>query len=231
MKKWHIALAGAVVTLVGIGGLALPSTASAHARLKSSTPGVSEVVQTSPSQVVIIFTEDVQKVSGTYGISVTKDRGPDVTAGPAVLDDTDRSKMSVPLQPDLAPGRYVVEYHNVSDDDGDPFNGAFAFYIQTQPTAVDKANDAQLAQIGPAEGTPGADATASSGTPSAAPTTSAATVPATGGATAVATTDASSTSDNGGSNTGRNIAIAAAIVVALAVAAGAGWFAFLRPRR
>jgi methionine-rich copper-binding protein CopC len=231
MKKWHIALAGGVITLVAVAGLALPSAASAHARLKSSTPAVSEVVQTSPSEVVIIFTEDVQKVSGTYGITVTKDRGPDVTAGPAVLDDTDRSQLSVPLQADLAPGRYVVEYHNVSDDDGDPFNGAFAFYIQTQPTAVDKANDAQLAQIGSEEGTPGADETASSGTPSAAPTTAAATAPATGGAPAVATAAASSTSDSGGSDTGRNIAIAAAIVVALAVIAGAGWFAFLRPRR
>lgn len=231
MKKWHIALAGAVITLVGIAGLALPSTASAHARLKSSTPAVGEVVQTSPNLVVIMLTEDAQKVSGTYGITVTKDRGPDVTAGPTVLDDTDRSKMSVPLQPDLAPGRYVVEYKDVSDADGDPFNGAFSFYIQTQPTAVDRANDAQLAQIGAEEGTPGTDASASAGTPGAAPTTRAATAPATGAATAVATADSSSTSDNGGSNTGRNIAIAAAIVVALAVIAGAGWFAFLRPRR
>jgi methionine-rich copper-binding protein CopC len=110
MYRVFIAIAVVAAAIVGFA-----ATASAHARFKSSTPGKGEVVQTSPSQVEIFFTQAVQKVSGTYGIEVARDRGAAVTTGPAVIDENDRTHMTVQLQPNLTPGRYVVQWKNVSD--------------------------------------------------------------------------------------------------------------------
>jgi methionine-rich copper-binding protein CopC len=211
----------------------LPSTVSAHARLKSSTPVVGEVLQAAPTQVVITFTQEIQKVSGNYSIRVNRDRGQDVTAAPAVVDDTDRHTMSVQLQPDLVAGRYVVNWHNVSDEDGDPLDGAFSFYLQTQPNAVDLANDAQLAQIGAPE-TPGADTSATSETPAAsAPAGGATSPPATSAATTqqpavTATASSSGSSSSGGSNTTVYVIIAV-LAVATVGAAGAWWVFTRRP--
>jgi methionine-rich copper-binding protein CopC len=120
------------------------STVSAHARRESSTPGTSEVVATSPPSVEIIFTQEIQRISGTYGIDVTDEAGADVTAGDAVIDDIDRTKMSVALQPNLPDGRYVVMFRNVSDADGDAFEAGFAFYVGVEPTDEQLAEDALL---------------------------------------------------------------------------------------
>jgi hypothetical protein len=225
-------LAGAA--LAGVLTITVPGIALAHARYKSSTPGTSEVVQASPAQVEITFTQHIQKVTGTYDITVDKDRGPSVTSGPAVVDSSDRTKMSVPLQPNLPAGRYVVNYKNVSDDDGDPFAGAFAFYVQTQPTTVDKANDAQLAQIGAPE-TPGAETTpgaaSTPGLTTSVPSVAAATAePSVAAAqTALPTAVPSTGTDGGGgSNTGRNVGIGVGIAVVVILLAGGGWYAYSR---
>src|SRR5438105_9213348 len=100
----------ALAALVAIGS---PHIALAHARYKSSTPGIGEIAQDPPPQVDITFTQSIQKVSGTYDLAVTRDGDGSVTSGPAILDNDDRSKLSVPLQPDLPPGRYVVRWKNV----------------------------------------------------------------------------------------------------------------------
>ena len=65
-----------------------------------------------------------------------------MTTGDAVLNDADRTLMTVGLQPELPPGRYVVQYNNVSDADGDPFAAGFAFYVGVEPTAEQLAADA-----------------------------------------------------------------------------------------
>jgi hypothetical protein len=94
--------------------------------------------------VSITFTQEIQKVTGTYGIDVTDEAGVDVTEGDAVLSDADRSVLTVGLQPELPPGRYIVQYKNVSDADGDPYAAGFAFYVGVEPTAEQLAADALL---------------------------------------------------------------------------------------
>ena len=228
----------------------------AHARYKSSTPGKGEVLAASPARVEITFTQQLQKISGTYGIEVNRDRGAAVTSGPAVLDETDRSKLSVPLQADLQPGRYVVHWKNVSDADGDPATGALSFYVNKQPNAVDLQNDKQLEQIGFEPETPAAGTTPAGATPAA--TTPAGTTPAAGetpksGATAAASTAArptaattgtrepaisaatpgptpASTNNDSGSNTGLYIIVAAAAIAGIIVGFGA-WQYTARRRR
>lgn len=133
---------GAVVAFAAV------SMASAHAHYKSSTPAKGEVIAAPPSQVAVVFTQAIQKVAGTYSLEVEKDDGTSVAAGPAAITESDRTRMSVPLQPALGAGRYVVHWANISDDDGDPGEGAFSFYIQKQPSADDLANDRELESIG-----------------------------------------------------------------------------------
>jgi methionine-rich copper-binding protein CopC len=186
-------------------------SADAHSRLRESTPAKGEVLSASPSQVSITFTQDVQKVTGTYGIDVTDESGGDVTTGSAVINDADRTLMSVGLQENLPPGRYVVQYRNVSDADGDPWAAGFAFYVGVEPTAEQLAADAQLE---PVEETPqptDEPATLPGGTPAAS-------------ATAVAPSD----DDDGGGNAAL-IIIAVIVVVGLLV--GFFGFRFLGQRR
>jgi copper resistance protein C len=215
-----------VAAAVAAAILMAPGVASAHARLKSSTPAVGEVLQTSPAQVSITFTQEIQKVAGTYDIQVTKDRGPGVTSGPAAIDEADRAIMSVTLQPSLPAGRYVVTFKNVSDADGDPFTCSYSFYVQTPPTAVDQANDQQLAAGCEGEGTPAPGETPAASAPAGGGTVTAPETPA--AVTPVATADAPSSS-SGGSNTGRNVIIAISIaIVAVIAVGGGGWFAMNR---
>lgn len=134
------------LTLVAVAGVvASIGTAGAHARLKESTPAVGEVLATSPAEVSITFTNDIQRISGSYGIDVTNESGQPVTVGAPVIDDDNRSLMTVQLQPALPQGRYVVMYRNVSDADGDPFEAGFAFYVGVEPTEEQLAEDALLA--------------------------------------------------------------------------------------
>jgi methionine-rich copper-binding protein CopC len=197
--------------------VAMPGLASAHARYKSSTPGKGEVVSAPPAQVEITFTEDIQKVSGSYSMAVSDAGGAIASTGPAVIDEQDRSKMSVPLASNLPPGRYVVHWSNVSDGDGDPASGEFAFYVSTQPTADDLAADAALATAETAE--PEETASTGAATPTQGPSIGAAS-PA-----AVATPSSSS---GGGSNTRLIVGIVVVIVV---LVAGGGGYVFWRGRK
>lgn len=208
-------IGGAAIAL-GVGLLAT-SGVSAHARYESSTPAKGEVLSASPAQVTIKFSQDVQKITGTYGIDVVLEpgggpTGASATAGTAVLNDDDRSMMSVPLQSALSPGRYVVRWTNVSDEDGDAAEGAFSFYVGVQPTEADLAADAALEDIGEQE-TPAASPT-SGAPPTAAPTTPAAS------ATATPAAEGDDDDDDGG-NTGMIVAIVVIVVLVAVVAGGA----------
>jgi methionine-rich copper-binding protein CopC len=123
-------------------------TASAHAHPGSSTPARGEVVQTSPASVQITFVEEIQKRAGTYNLGVAADGGASVTAGSPTIDPADASKLSVALEPNLAAGRYVVTWSNVSAVDGDAADGAFSFYVKTEPSADDLMKDANLGSVG-----------------------------------------------------------------------------------
>ena len=231
-----------VAVVAAAAAISNAAPALAHAGYKSSTPGKGEVLAASPARVEITFTQQLQKISGTYGIEVNRDRGAAVTSGPAVLDETDRSKLSVPLQADLQPGRYVVNWKNISDADGDPKEGAFSFYVNKQPNAVNLENDRQLELIGAEPETPAAGRTPAGGeTPTSGATASASTAarpsaavtgtrsPSTSAATPLPTTGSTST-DGGGSDTRLYIIIAAAAIAGIIVGFGA-WQYIARRRR
>jgi len=143
-----------VAALFAAASLILLSPAGdtfAHAAYESSLPGKGEVVQIPPTLLEITFTTDVQRVAGTYSIDVIQDGGGPVTAGPAAVDEDDRSRVTVALQRNLRAGRYVVRWRNVSDEDGEAAEGAFSFYVQRQPTPPELAEDERLVLVGAEE--------------------------------------------------------------------------------
>ena len=152
----------AVALTVGFLLLQTTAPAAAHGRYKSSIPKKSEVLSAAPASVEIVFSQQLQKVAGTYGIEVTDTSGASVTAAGAVLDEADRSRMTVALAPGLAQGRYVVRWRNVSDEDADPAEGAFAFYVGAEPTRADVDADRALANVGREDVTPAAAPTMAS---------------------------------------------------------------------
>jgi methionine-rich copper-binding protein CopC len=211
-----------VLAAMGVAALAavvvMPNLASAHARYKSSIPGKGEVVTVVPAQVEITFTEDIQKVSGSYSMTVTDSKGAIASTGLAVIDEQDRSRMSVPVASNLPPGRYVVHWSNVSDGDGDPLSGEFSFYVQTQPTADDLAADAALATAEapePEQTAASGDATSTQPPSFQAASPTAVTTPASGG--------------GGGSNTG--LIVGVVVVIAVVVVAGGGGYLYWRGRK
>jgi methionine-rich copper-binding protein CopC len=130
----------------------------AHAHYEDSVPAKGAVVQTAPTEVSITFAETVQ--AQNLSVEVTDAGGASVTDGAAAKDPADGTKVTVPLKANLSAGRYVVEWSNVSSEDGDEAMGAFSFYVQTQPTADDLAKDQELENVGhEEEGSPTAEAT------------------------------------------------------------------------
>lgn len=141
------ALAGGL--LLALTALLLAATAAfAHARYDHSTPAQGQVLPTSPASVDIYTEQDMQKEAGAYGITVFRNDsgtpGAEVDTGTTVMDDANRRHFSVALQPNLPPGRYLVSFHNVSDEDGDADHGQFAFYIGSPPTPAQQALDSKL---------------------------------------------------------------------------------------
>jgi methionine-rich copper-binding protein CopC len=133
------------VAALAIVALAVPPTSVfAHARYDHSTPASEQVVATSPPAVDIYTAQDMRKTTGADVIAVMGLDGKHVDTGNTVVDDSNRRHFSIGLQPNLPPGRYLVSFKTLSDEDGEADQGQFAFYVQTPPTADQKAEDAKL---------------------------------------------------------------------------------------
>ena len=121
VRKFVVALALAV----GIGAVAVPGTASAHAILESSDPSSSQVLATSPSQITLTFNEEIESKLGSIRLFDAQQKEVDI-------DKTQRSatnkKSAFANVPELGNGVYIVVWRVVSAD-GHPISGAFPFEI------------------------------------------------------------------------------------------------------
>jgi methionine-rich copper-binding protein CopC len=134
----NIRFAVLLATVLGVTTLVLasPGGVSAHAEYESSTPGRNEVVPQSPTQVDVTFTQEVTRQDDRSAVRVFNEAEVQVSEGAGVVDDVDRTHISAVLQPNLPAGLYVVRWTTLSFEDGDDDEGAFCFYIQSQPTAA-----------------------------------------------------------------------------------------------
>ena len=111
-------------------------TASAHASYVSSDPAANAVLKSAPSLVTIHFLENVD-LNGS-GI-VIYDAKHQPVSGTAQVDRANLKTMTVPMTGDGSE-TYLVEWHTVSLDDGDPDIGAFTFTVNPKATTTTSAH-------------------------------------------------------------------------------------------
>ncbi|HWL44229.1 MAG TPA: copper resistance protein CopC [Ilumatobacter sp.] len=128
------AVAVGVLVLVGASALA-GGRVWAHATLISSTPAANSVVQESPTEIVLTFTEPVDLVPDA--IRVLDDQGNPAPVGGAARAGGDET-IAVPVEA-LADGTWVVAWQAISAD-SHPIRGAFTFSVGA-PSAGDELLD------------------------------------------------------------------------------------------
>ena len=99
---------------IAAGGLLWSAAAGAHPRLKAAGPAPGSVVTTSPKAIRIQFSEAVELAIS--GIEVKNDKGQVQPVGAAALAAKDKAQLIVPVNGELAPGKYTVSWHAVGDD-------------------------------------------------------------------------------------------------------------------
>jgi copper resistance protein C len=117
MKRLTLSLS--LVVLVGLAQL------DAHAFLKRAEPAVGSTVQTSPSEVRIWFTENVEPAFST--VQVFTADGKELDKRDVHLDPSDHALLHVSL-PQLGGGTYKVVWRVVSVDTH-VTNGSFTFRV------------------------------------------------------------------------------------------------------
>lgn len=97
----------------------------AHAFLKRAEPAVGSTVQTSPGEVRIWFTENIEPAFSS--VQVFNDSGKEVDKHDVHVDSSERALLRVSLPP-VAAGTYKVVWHVVSVDTH-VTNGSFTFRV------------------------------------------------------------------------------------------------------
>jgi methionine-rich copper-binding protein CopC len=110
--------------------------ARAHADLDRSDPTADAVLTTAPTQIQLWFTQELFRRQGQNSIELYAADGSRQDQGEAVINDDDRTLLTVALQPDLPPGVYTVRWQAVSAEDGHESTGEFTFTIGTGAAAV-----------------------------------------------------------------------------------------------
>lgn len=122
----------AVITIAAAIG---PATqVRAHAEYERSAPGDGETIADAPARVDVWFTQELFRREGANTLVVTAADGTRVDADDVVIDDADRTHMSVGLRPTLPPGTYTVAWTSLSAIDGDTDEGTFIFQIDPSST-------------------------------------------------------------------------------------------------
>jgi methionine-rich copper-binding protein CopC len=99
----------------------LSVTASAHAHLQKASPAEGSVITTSPSSLVLDFSEAVRLTA----LSIQK--GDEIKRALKARPTTPAQQISIPL-PQLTPGAYAVSWRVVGDD-GHVISGALHFTL------------------------------------------------------------------------------------------------------
>ena len=111
-------LIAAAFVLAGL--LIAPAPVRAHAFLDHSDPAVGSTVPTSPSIMHLWFTQELEPAFSW--VTVTDRSGASMNDGPATIDSSNKSELTVKLKP-LSAGLYTVKWHALSVDthttDGD----------------------------------------------------------------------------------------------------------------
>jgi methionine-rich copper-binding protein CopC len=114
-----------ITLLAGALIIAVAPSARAHAFLDHAAPAVGSSVPTSPPNVTLWFTQDLEPAFSD--VTVTNDAGQRVDLGNAHIPQGSANELQIGLK-QLPPGTYTVSWHVVSVDTH-PTEGTFTFEI------------------------------------------------------------------------------------------------------
>lgn len=118
--------------LCGLVLVTFAVTASAHAHLEKSSPADGSVLTTSPSSIVLSFSEAARLTA----LSIQRDDEAKQSLKP--LPTSAAQQISVPLPP-LKPGAYSLTWRVLSDD-GHMMSGTLHFTLTVEPGAQHPAD-------------------------------------------------------------------------------------------
>jgi methionine-rich copper-binding protein CopC len=116
-----------IATALLMAGLAINQQAQAHAHLESASPANQSVVETSPKQLILSFSEGVEPAFS--GVELKDGGSKTIATGEATVDPADKKKMIIPLSTPLAQGKYEVDWHAVAED-GHKTKGSYEFNVK-----------------------------------------------------------------------------------------------------
>jgi len=106
--------------------LIAPAAVPAHAFLDHADPAVGSTVPAPPRVIHLWFTQELE--SAFSWVTVTDRSGASVSDGPATIDPSNKSELTVKLKP-LSAGMYTVKWHALSVDTHTT-EGDFTFQIK-----------------------------------------------------------------------------------------------------
>lgn len=100
--------------------------ALAHAHLKVQTPAADATVSSAPKVLTLNFSEGIEP--NFSGVKVTGPDNAEVKMGKLGLDPNNNTQVNVPIEGELAAGKYHVSWHVVSVD-GHKTKGQYSFTV------------------------------------------------------------------------------------------------------
>lgn len=100
------------IAVIAIGLATTP--AMAHPKLLSASPAADASDSAAAKEIKLSFSEGV--IAKLSGVELKDEGGKTVSTGVPVTDPKDQKQLIVPLPAPLAPGRYTVNWHAVSED-------------------------------------------------------------------------------------------------------------------
>ena len=124
----------------------VPTLASAHAKLASSSPAEGATVQAGLTSITLTFSEELSVDQSHADLNMAS--GAAVSGASSAVDKAKRTVITVQT-PALQPGTYQVKWHSVTEDDNGITDGTLNF---TVAGAADTSSTATTQQA-----TPGAE--------------------------------------------------------------------------
>jgi len=133
----HRPLQGLSAILLSLGLLlmAFVGTASAHAKVTQSDPGINSTIATAPGTITVTALENINPDPKKSNLFVYAPGGDLISQGNATVPLNNPNVMSIKIKPS-GDGIYVVHWVTVSADDGDPDEGAFVFTVKAGGAAT-----------------------------------------------------------------------------------------------
>lgn len=134
------AAAAGIAVAIALGS----ATVLATAVYDHSTPTPGAVLQSSPARIDIWTKHATVTDPSLTQMVITDANNHHVEADLATVDPADHSHFWVDVQPNLAPGRYLVWYKTQGAQDFDRDGGTYAFYVGAPPSSADLKADKLL---------------------------------------------------------------------------------------